>query len=114
MNGCKNRSKEKRRTGKSAEEVKGWHVVPYDEDRRVLRFKWVKAINRPPPYPREPKDFVICGEHFEDTCFVRDLKFELGCSTKRTFSLVENAVPTIFSYRPTNKKRVFSEENVIV
>ena len=39
VEGCKDRSSEKRRKGKRAEEVKGWHVVPNDEERKALRLE---------------------------------------------------------------------------
>lgn len=109
--GCNNRSTENRRKGKSTEEVKGWHVVPYEDSKKELRSKWLQAMKRDPPYPKNPNNFVICGQHFEDSCFERNLKAEYGFG-KRIFSLVENSVPSIFSFTISAKKRVLSEDRI--
>ena len=58
--------------------VKGWHTVPYRENETELRQKWLSALKRDPPYPKNPSDFQLCGLHFTDDCFKnKDLKFEL-------------------------------------
>ena len=40
VEGCKDRSSEKRRKGKRVEEVKRWHVVHNDKDRKALRLEF--------------------------------------------------------------------------
>ena len=60
-------------------EVKGWHKVPVKKE---LRKKWITAMKRNPPFPSE-NNFVLCGMHFRDECFQRDLKvFKLLKSLK--------------------------------
>lgn len=51
---------------------------------------------------------VVCGEHFEASCFERDLRSEL-LNEKRPKKLKEDAVPTIFAYKKAIKRRVHTE-----
>ena len=57
----------------STAENKGWHQVPTDP---TLRKKWILAMKREPPYPCGA-NFVLCGRHFTQDDFVRDLCSEL-------------------------------------
>ena len=111
--GCQNRSNDPRGKVKKrcADEVKGWHVVPYKLEETTLRKKWLQAMKREPPYPQNPQNFIVCGVHFEDSSFKRDLKYEM-CGGKRKFSLVENAVPSIFTFSVDSKKRVTSKQRI--
>ena len=101
--GCSNSSKTKK-----ADDVKGWHVVPYKQSEADLRKKWLQAMKRDPGYPENPKNFVLCGLHFEDDCFARDRKFEL-MGGKRTYLLLKDSVPSVFSFSKSVKKRTSSE-----
>ena len=69
---------------KKGDDVKGWHIVPYKENEKELRKKWLHALKRDPPYPENDKNFVVCGLHFDDNSFKRDLRYEL-CGGKRAF-----------------------------
>ena len=53
---------------------------------------------------------VVCGQHFEEDCFERDLKAEL-LNIKRTKKLKDDAVPTIFNFpgTVTQKRRCHTE-----
>ena len=51
--------------------VKGWHPVPTND--LTLRKNWLAKMKREPPYPKD-ENFVLCGLHFEEKCFERDLK----------------------------------------
>ena len=46
----------------------------------------------------------ICSEHFEKSCFKRDLKANL-LGGKPSNNLQDDAVPTIFNHKPLPKKR---------
>ena len=73
-------------------EVKGYHNVP--ETDAKLRDQWLAQMKRDPQDGKYPKYFYLCGIHFEDDYFERDLKYELTGS-KRNFKLKANAAPSI-------------------
>ena len=83
-----------------AKDVKGWHRLSTD---RTIRNKWIAAVRREPEDPEYPDDFRVCGLHFEDECFVRDLKAELT-GAPRTFMLKVDAVPSVFAFSEQKKK----------
>ena len=53
-------------------------------------------MKRDPPYPKN-EHFSVCGLHFADECFERDLRYQLQ-GGKRNFKLIATAVPTIFDF----------------
>ncbi|KAJ8050228.1 hypothetical protein HOLleu_03345 [Holothuria leucospilota] len=53
------------------------------------------------------KDLVVCEDHFTEDCFKEDLKSKL-MGTKPRKLLKDDAVPTIFSFRPPPKIRLSS------
>ena len=59
-----------------ADDCKVWHYLPADRDKRQ---QWLTVIRREntPDFPDFPPDFSICGLHFSEECFERDLKHEL-------------------------------------
>ena len=77
-------------------DVKGWHNVPHKPKDMLLRQKWLVAMKRDPPYPKI-EHFSVCGLHFADECFERDLRYQLQ-GGKRNFKLIATAVPTIFDF----------------
>lgn len=90
---CRNRSTDKDNGNRS------YHKVP-GEDQTDLRKKWLHNIGR----KNIPKNIWICSDHFEPSCFKRDLQAEL-MSTKPRKQLVEQAVPTRFSHIKLPQKR---------
>ena len=60
-NGCTNRSNNCRE--------KSFHQLPC-ESKKELRKTWLQKINR----KHIPKELYICSDHFEPSCFKRDLK----------------------------------------
>ena len=103
--GCNNASKGSNKI--LAKDVKGWHLVPYKENDIELRRKWLAAMKRDPPYPQKNENFVVCGLHFEDHCWKRDLQYELlGGEPK--FVLLDDAVPSLFGFTNLPKKRTSS------
>ena len=93
---------------KKGDDVKGWHIVPYKENEKELRKKWLHALKRDPPYAENFKNFVVCGLHFDDNSFKRDLRHEL-CGGRYAFVLLEDAVPSVFTFSTSVEKRVLSE-----
>ena len=65
-------------------------------------------MKRDPQDGKYPKYFYLCGLHFEDDNFERDVKYEITGS-KRTFKLKANAVPSIFGFLEAKKRRTLSE-----
>ena len=49
-----------------------FHRLP-SNNRGELREKWPRNIKR----QAVPESFYVCSEHFENSCFKRDLKSEL-------------------------------------
>ena len=85
-----------------AVDVNGWYTIPKDE---ILRKKWISAIPREPEYPADDKDFVLCGLHFEEECFLRDYMSELT-RAPRKWADKEDAIPSIFLFsKPTGKRK---------
>ena len=81
-----------------------FHRVP-SVKRAELREKWLRNIKR----QIVPETFFICSEHFEKSCFKRDLKSELlGLKPKNILN--EDAVPSIFSHKNQPLKRRVSLE----
>ena len=91
-----------------SEDVKGWHSVPTAMENSQLRTQWLTAMKREPPYPLD-KNFYLCGLHFSDDCFHRDIKHEM-MGGKKTFKLIDTAVPDNFYFSKDNKRRVSSHE----
>ena len=60
-------------------DVKGWHKVPTSD--KLERMKRLHAMRRDPPY-RSDENFYICGLHFEDDCFERNLKVRIITQSK--------------------------------
>ena len=89
----------------TSEDVKGWHKVP---TKGPLRQKWLTAIKRDPPYPAA-KNFYLCGLHFAEDCFKRDLRQEL-MGGKKSFKLTDITVPSIFVFTKETKVRLSSCE----
>ena len=104
---CGNGSREKK-----TYDVKGWHQVPTEDAENCLRQKWLTAMKRDPPYPDNPKDFVVCGLHFSDDDFKPDLKYEYTKRGKQRFILADNAIPSIFNFSTPTNKRHFSENRM--
>ena len=99
---CGNDSREKK-----TYDVKGWHQVPTEDAENCLRQKWLTAMKWDPPYPDNPKDFVVCGLHFKP-----DLKHEYTKRGKQRFILADNAIPSIFNFSTPTNKRHFSENRM--
>ena len=78
------------------DDVEGWHNVPHEPKDMLLRQKWLFAMKRDPPYPKN-EHFSVCGLHFADECFERDLRYQLQ-GGKRNFKLIATAVSTIFDF----------------
>ena len=51
-----------------------YHKLPTD---RALREKWLINIKREGKLPKD-ENFFICSDHFEETCFQRDLQVTLA------------------------------------
>ena len=81
---CKNRLIDKDNGNRS------YHKIP-GEDHDILRKKWLHNIGR----KIIPKNLWICSDHFELSCFKRDLQAEV-MNTKPKKLLMEEAVPTLF------------------
>ena len=75
------------------DDMKGWHNVPHKPKDMLLRQKWLVAMKRDPPYPKN-EHFSVCGLHFTDECFERDLRYQLQ-GGKRNFKLIATAVPIL-------------------
>ena len=99
--GCNNDSR-----SKQTSEVKGWHKVPTEDN---LRQKWLVAIKRDPPYPKNRENFINCGLHFTEHCFKRDLKYEFTKRGKQKFILMDDVVPSVFKFSAQPRKRRSSE-----
>ena len=110
--GCKNRSTEsttegsdkaKRKQGEINKRM-SFHRLPTREDRKLIRAEWLKNIKR----QIVPKTLYICSEHFEESCFKRDLRAELVPGAKPKRELHDDAVPKIFEHKSLPKKRKLS------
>ena len=77
-----------------------FHRLPSDKQRSKLRLDWLRNIKR----EIVPKCMYICSEHFEESCFKRDLRAEL-LGGKPKNDLKDDAVPTIFNHKTIPKKR---------
>ena len=97
---CTNSSRNKK-----SHEVKGYHYIPSNNE---LRNKWIIVIKREPLYPKNA-NFAVCGLHLEEDCFLRDLESEL-IGIKRTFSLKDGAVPTLFAFSKPKQKCISCEQ----
>ena len=98
--GCTNSSRNKK-----SYEVKGYHYIPSNNE---YRNKWIIAIKREPPYPKN-ENFAVCGLHFEEDCFLRDFESELTGITRK-FKLKDGAVPTLFVFSKPKQKHISSEQ----
>ena len=90
--GCTNRSKN--------DPSLSFHRLPSEKQRNKLSLDWLQNIKR----EIVPNYMYICSEHFEKSCFKRDLKAEL-LGGKPSNNLQDDAVPTIFNHKPLPKKR---------
>ena len=71
-----------------------------------IKKKWLHNLNR----KSIPETLFVCSEHFEPSCFKRDLQAEL-MGTKPRNILKDDAVPTIFKHsQGPSRKRVSSLE----
>lgn len=93
--GCHNDSKKERNVS--------FHRFPKNEN---LRKRWIAKLSR--ENFEISKHTVLCSEHFEPTCFERDLGAEL-LGTKPKSTLKSDAIPTLFCHRPQKKPRMSSE-----
>ena len=67
-----------------------------------IKKKWLHNLNR----KFIPETLSVCSEHFEPSCFKRDLQAEL-MGTKPRNILKDDAVPTIFKHSlGLSRKRV--------
>ena len=72
--------------------VETFHKIPKD---KILRDKWLKAINR------NPREFSVnssgcCCRHFEPHDYITSLKGSFGIYKTSTKKLKKDAVPTLF------------------
>ena len=86
INSCKNSNLRKN----ASSHVEIFHSIPKD---RILRDKWLKAINR------NPQKFsvdaaICCSRHFESHNYVRGLNGSNGTFTSK--KLKKGAVPSLF------------------
>ena len=44
------------------DEGKGWHIVLHKPEDKLIRQKWLVAMKRDPPYPKD-NNFYVCGLH---------------------------------------------------
>ena len=82
INSCKNSNLRKN----ASSHVETFHSIPKD---RILRNKWLKAINR------NPEEFsvnaaICCSRHFESHNYINSVLY------KRSKKLKKGAVPTLF------------------
>ena len=80
INSCKSLRKN------ASSNVEIFHKIPED---RILRNKWLKAINR------NPEKFsvnaaICCSRHFEPRCYINSVLY------KRSKKLKKDAIPTLF------------------
>ena len=109
--GCRNRSTDSTNKGSDKDKEKqresdnkiSFHKLP-TEKRPSIRAEWLKNIKR----QFVPKSLYICSEHFEKSCFKRDLRAELVPGAKPRCELHDDAVPTIFEHKTLPKKRKLS------
>ena len=81
---------------------KSFFKIPDPKKHRELCSRWLHnmgnskwKINNFIP----SKDRVLCSDHFNPSCFKRDLKAELCPLYQKKIALVEGAIPTIFTHR---------------
>ena len=82
INSCKNSNLRKN----ASSHVEIFHKIPED---RILRNKWLKAINR------NPEKFsvnaaICCSRHFESHCYINSVLY------RRSKKLKKDAIPTLF------------------
>ena len=97
----------KKRTGSKSdfsENNVSFHRLPTHN-----RSQWIHRIRR--ENIKALKEVRICSDHFEASCFKRDLKSEL-MGTKPKAELTEDAVPTIFSHAKRVDKRKSSSKRI--
>lgn len=74
----------------------------------LTRSEWLEKLNMK-KCVMVTNNSVVCSEHFEDYCFVRDLKSELlGCRPRRY--LRKGSVPTIFKELPEEIDKVLMKK----
>ncbi|XP_067118416.1 uncharacterized protein [Centruroides vittatus] len=74
----------------------------------LTRSEWLEKLNMK-KCVMVTNNSVVCSEHFEDYCFVRDLKSELlGCRPRRY--LRKGSVPTIFKELPDEIDKVLTKK----
>jgi len=99
--GCNNQSTKRRDLN--------FYRLPLKNEELLTR--WLVNL-RKPKLPKLLENCYVCSDHFELSCFGRDIKAEvLGKRPKPP--LKDDAVPTLFLYnnfKSDAKKRVFSEE----
>ena len=50
-----------------------YYQIPREKRGKMLRKRWLQNVKREGPLPAD-KSFYMCAEHFEESCFGRDLK----------------------------------------
>lgn len=76
---------------------KSFFNFPKDETRRK---EWVRRVNRGGPKPGQlwqpSKWHRLCSDHFENSCFEKDLADSIGFKEVLRPKLKQDAIPTIF------------------
>ena len=93
--GCKNSSADRKKRGVS------FHRFP---KAKGLQKRWVAALKLKRLTERYAETGYVCSEHFVESDFKRDLRAELmGTPLRRT--LVEEAVPSVFSFKKVSRRK---------
>ena len=93
--GCKNSSADRKKRGVS------FHRFP---KAKGLQKRWVAALKLKRLPERYAETGYVCSEHFVESDFKRDLRAELmGTPLRRT--LVEEAVPSVFSFKKVSRRK---------
>ncbi|XP_033118575.1 THAP domain-containing protein 1-like [Anneissia japonica] len=101
--GCKNKSDPTKNVS--------FHKLPLN--RPVLLKKWLVNMRRDNPVVS--KHVAVCSDHFKPSCFKRDLIGELTGKPSRRRQLVDDAVPTLFSFNTTmTRPSCSNEESVMI
>ena len=71
------------------------HLFPDKEKDRARHLKWAQFVRRYRPGWSASKTSILCGSHFEESCFKmrRDLALQLGMK----LYLKPDAIPTVYA-----------------
>lgn len=89
---------------------KSFFRIPNPQTHLELCRKWLNALSVMKFDIRtfeSSKDNVVCEDHFTEDCFEEDVKSKI-MGTKPRKILKDDAVPTVFSFRPPPKPRLSS------